>query len=58
MDAIDRKILDVLQQDASLAVAEIAKHVGLSVTPCWRRIQRLDELGIISGVWRCWTHIK
>ena len=47
MDAIDRKILDVLQQDASLAVAEIAKHVGLSVTPCWRRIQRLDELGII-----------
>lgn len=47
LDAIDKKILDILQQDASLVVAEIAKHVGLSVTPCWRRIQRLDELGII-----------
>ena len=38
MDAIDKKILDVLQQDASLAVAEIAKYVRLSVTPCWRCI--------------------
>lgn len=47
MDAIDKKIPDVLQHDASLPIADIAKHVGLSITPCWRRIQRLDELGII-----------
>ena len=47
MDAIDKKILNILQQDASLPIAEIAKRVGLSVTPCWRRVQRLDEIGVI-----------
>jgi Lrp/AsnC family transcriptional regulator len=47
MDAIDRKILTVLQQDASLAVAEIGNRVGLSSTPCWKRIQRLEADGII-----------
>ena len=47
MDAIDKKILDILQQDTSLAIADIARRVGLSVTPCWRRIQRLDEEGVI-----------
>ena len=38
MDAIDRKILGLLQQDASLSVAEIGSRVGLSSTPCWKRI--------------------
>ena len=47
MDAIDRRILNVLQQDASLPIAEISKRVGLSSTPCWKRIQRLEEEGII-----------
>ncbi len=47
MDAVDKKILNILQQDASLPIAEIAKRVGLSVTPCWRRVQRLDEMGVI-----------
>lgn len=47
MDDIDKKILNILQQDASLPIAEIAKRVGLSVTPCWRRVQRLDEIGVI-----------
>jgi Lrp/AsnC family transcriptional regulator len=47
MDAIDRKILNVLQQDASLSVAEIGQRVGLSSTPCWKRIQRLEAEGVI-----------
>src|SRR6202012_2560574 len=45
LDAIDRKILTVLQQDASLSVAEIGDRVGLSSTPCWKRIQRLEADG-------------
>jgi Lrp/AsnC family transcriptional regulator len=48
MDAIDRKILSVLQQDASLSVAEIGSRVGLSSTPCWKRIQKLEAEGIIQ----------
>ena len=48
MDAIDRKILAVLQQDASLSVAEIGNRVGLSSTPCWKRIQRLEADGVIQ----------
>jgi Lrp/AsnC family transcriptional regulator len=49
MDAIDRKILAVLQADASLSVAEIGNRVGLSSTPCWKRIQRLEADGVITG---------
>jgi Lrp/AsnC family transcriptional regulator len=48
MDAIDRKILGLLQQDASLSVAEIGSRVGLSSTPCWKRIQRLEADGVIQ----------
>jgi Lrp/AsnC family transcriptional regulator len=47
MDTIDRKILAVLQDDAALSVAEIGSRVGLSSTPCWKRIQRLEADGII-----------
>src|SRR4029079_6206847 len=47
LDAIDRKILTVLQDDASLSVAEIGDRVGLSSTPCWKRIQRLEADGVI-----------
>jgi Lrp/AsnC family transcriptional regulator len=47
MDAIDRKILLALQEDASLSVAEIGSRVGLSSTPCWKRIQRLESEGVI-----------
>ena len=47
MDAIDRKILAVVQQDASLSVAEIGQRVGLSSTPCWKRLQRLEADGVI-----------
>jgi Lrp/AsnC family transcriptional regulator len=48
MDAIDRKILAVLQDDASLSVAEIGNRVGLSSTPCWKRIQRLEAENVIT----------
>lgn len=48
MDAIDRKILDQLQRDATLSIAEIAERVGLSQTPCWKRIQRLEAQGVIE----------
>ncbi len=48
MDQIDRKILAVLQDDASLSVAEIGLRVGLSSTPCWKRIQRLETDGVIQ----------
>ena len=49
MDKIDREIVMLLQKDASLPVADIARKVGLSVTPCWRRIQKMEEDGIIRG---------
>ena len=47
MDAIDKKILFVLQENAALSVAEIGSRVGLSSTPCWKRIQRLEADGVI-----------
>src|SRR5450759_3767025 len=48
MDAIDRKILAVVQQDASLSIAETGQRVGLSSTPCWKRLQRLEADGVIT----------
>lgn len=48
MDQTDRKILAILQQDASLPIAEVAARVNLSQTPCWRRIQRLEANGVIE----------
>ncbi len=48
MDQTDLKILKILQEDASLPVAEIATRVNLSQTPCWRRIQRLEAAGVIQ----------
>ena len=47
MDAIDRKIVALLQEDASLSLAQIAHRVGLSQSPCWKRIQKLEKDGII-----------
>lgn len=48
LDKIDRAILSVLQHKADIPVAELAEKVGLTVTPCWRRIQKLEEKAIIS----------
>ena len=47
LDDMDIKILRVLQADATRPVADIGKEVGLSTTPCWRRIQKLEEAGVI-----------
>jgi len=49
MDAKDRKILALLQADATLTAADLAEQVGLTTTPCWRRIQRLEEQGYIRN---------
>ena len=49
IDAIDMKILELMQRDASLSTAELAERVGLSQSPCWRRIQRLREEGYIKA---------
>ena len=48
LDAVDAKILDLIQHDAGLSVAEIAERVGLSSSPCWRRIKRLEDDGVIQ----------
>lgn len=48
MDGFDRKILDCLQRDAGMPLSEIAEQVGLSSTPCWRRIQNLEKAGVIA----------
>lgn len=49
MDRIDKRILDLLQRDATLSIAEIGAAVNLSTTPCWRRIQNLEKCGVIQG---------
>jgi DNA-binding Lrp family transcriptional regulator len=49
IDATDAKILALIQEDAGLSVAEVAERVGLSSSPCWRRIKRLEEAGVITG---------
>lgn len=48
MDAIDRKILAALQEDCTISLADLSGRVGLSQTPCWKRIQRLEASGIIA----------
>jgi Lrp/AsnC family transcriptional regulator len=47
VDTIDRKILTALQKDASIPIAELAARVGLSQTPCWKRVQKLEAAGVI-----------
>ncbi|AXS40112.1 Lrp/AsnC family transcriptional regulator [Breoghania sp. L-A4] len=47
IDKVDRRILSILQEDSTVPVAEIGRRVGLSTTPCWRRIQKLEEDGVI-----------
>jgi len=48
IDSLDRKILRLLQADASLSAAAIGEQIGLSQSPCWRRIQRLKDTGVIK----------
>lgn len=49
LDEAEKRILAVLQVDAGLPLADIAQRVGLSSSPCWRRIQRLRAVGVITG---------
>lgn len=49
LDPIDRRLLSELQANARLTVAELAERVSLSASPCWRRIKRLEDEGIITG---------
>ncbi len=49
LDHTDRAILRLIQRDASLSLAEIAAEVGLTPTPCWKRIRRMEQAGIITG---------
>jgi Lrp/AsnC family transcriptional regulator len=48
MDEIDRSLLELLQQNATLSIAQMAERVGLSPTPCWKRIQKLEAAGVIT----------
>nr|WP_319388572.1 Lrp/AsnC family transcriptional regulator [uncultured Cohaesibacter sp.] len=50
LDSGDLRILKVLQDDASLSIAEIAKQSGMSQTPCWRRIKKLKETGVLKQI--------
>ncbi|MEM8852184.1 MAG: Lrp/AsnC family transcriptional regulator [Pseudomonadota bacterium] len=50
LDAADKRILVELQRDASLPVAELAERVGLTASPCWRRVQRLKEAGVLNAL--------
>lgn len=47
MDEIDQKLLGILQQDSTLSIAEMALRIGLSPTPCWKRIQKMEAAGVI-----------
>ncbi len=49
MDVFDRQILMLLQQDATMALKDLAEAVSLSVTPCWKRVKKLEEAGYIRG---------
>jgi len=49
VNATDKKILDLLQADAGLTVKQIAEQIALSATPCWKRIQKLEEQGFIRA---------
>jgi DNA-binding Lrp family transcriptional regulator len=49
MDEIDRQLLEILQQDATLSIAQMAERVGLSATPCWKRIKDMEDSGVITG---------
>ena len=49
MDKIDRKILQILQADARASLQEIGRQAGLSASPCWERIRKMEQAGVIEG---------
>jgi Lrp/AsnC family transcriptional regulator len=54
LDKIDRKLLSLLQTDCTLSLQALADAVNLTTTPCWKRLKRLEDEGILLGAWRCW----
>ncbi|WP_428697616.1 Lrp/AsnC family transcriptional regulator [Stappia sp.] len=50
LDPSDIRVLQILQRDASLSIAEIAREAGMSQTPCWRRIKKMKEAGVIRQI--------
>ena len=70
LDRTDAKILTELQRDATIAIATLADRVGLSASPCWKRVQKLEKSGVITGRvalvdaarvglgWRCWSRSR
>ncbi|EAN7720353.1 Lrp/AsnC family transcriptional regulator [Salmonella enterica] len=52
LDKIDRKLLCLLQQDCTLSLQALADAVNLTTTPCWKRLKRLEDDGILLGFWR------
>ena len=49
LDKLDRRLLDLLQRDATLSLADLAEAVSLSRSACWRRLQKLEAAGVIRG---------
>ena len=49
IDAFDRKIIGIIQEEPDIAIQALAERVGLSHTPCWRRLKKLEESGVIKG---------
>ncbi|MBW6527183.1 Lrp/AsnC family transcriptional regulator [Sphingomonas sp. RHCKR7] len=49
LDSTDRRLLGLLQEDAAISVADLAARVGLSATPCWKRVKRLERVGLIRS---------
>jgi len=49
LDPVDHRILGVLQEEGRIPIAELAERVGLSVSPCWRRVRQMEEWGVILG---------
>jgi Lrp/AsnC family transcriptional regulator len=56
MNETDLKILRILQQQPTIAVADLAQEIGLSQTPCWRRLKKLESDGFIAR--KAWTYRK
>lgn len=48
LDTLDRRILDILQHDSTVSISELSERVGLSSTPCWKRIKRFEQAGVIE----------
>ena len=54
LDKIDRKLLSLLQSDCTLSLQALADAVNLTTTPCWKRLKKLEDDGILLGRVRCW----